>query len=405
MAMATLKKMTDELEVINKSLKGTKTIDSATAVKDIPTTNSKEDLFKVMKELYVFSKKALTLIPPETKMAVSGPDANTIENIIKKQLTDFLPGLLKSALQTLPDAHAQPGVAREEKPLPAKHTLTIERKVGDDEEEVKPITESDWVTVVRSDVKRELKAVPVQRASVNNGAATLNFTSKTHLDEAQKVLAAKYKVSPMSADRKKLDPKLTISDINPDVTTKEMLVEELLDKNENIRDLKEAGKMIKAVFFDLKERFAVIQVAPEIRESIRQYSDKVYLGLEVHHVRDRIHVIQCYHCQEYGHMTGSKFCRQKDADPTCFYCAGSHASKDCPHKRDRRTQQIRCSNCSKSRNHSEKNGAGTHKASDNLCPSYVRERERIMTRTTGCEQAKNAYLQRVKELKRRLGRF
>ena len=127
MAMATLKKMTDELEVINKSLKGTKTIDSATAVKDIPTTNSKEDLFKVMKELYVFSKKALTLIPPETKMAVSGPDANTIENIIKKQLTDFLPGLLKSALQTLPDAPAQPGVAREEKPLPAKHTLTIER--------------------------------------------------------------------------------------------------------------------------------------------------------------------------------------------------------------------------------------------------------------------------------------
>ena len=96
------------------------------------------------------------------------------------------------------------------------------------------ITESDWATVVSKDVKRELKAVPVQRASVNNGAATLNFTSKLHLDKAQKALSTKYAVSPLSEDRKKLDPKLTLSDINPDVTTSEILWEKLLEKNENI---------------------------------------------------------------------------------------------------------------------------------------------------------------------------
>ena len=132
MAMAALKTMTDELNVINKSLKGMKTIESATAVKDIPTNNSKEDLFKVMKELYAFSKKALTHIQPETKMAVSGPDANTIENIVKKQLTDVLPDLLKNALKTLPAISAQSSdnanMAMVEKPLPKKHTLTIKHK-------------------------------------------------------------------------------------------------------------------------------------------------------------------------------------------------------------------------------------------------------------------------------------
>lgn len=404
-AMAALKTMTDELNVINKSLKGMKTIESATAVKDIPTNNSKEDLFKVMKELYTFSKKALTFIQPETKMAVSGPDANTIEAIVKKQLTDVLPELLKNALQTLPaipTQHSDNVIDKVEKSLPTKHTLTIKRKAEEDSEE---ITESDWVTVVSKDVKRELKAVPVQRASVNNGTATLNFTSKAHLDKAQKALATKYSVSPSSEDRKKLDPKLTLSDINPDITTAEILREKLLEKNENIRELDEAGKLMKVVFFDKEERFAVIHVAPEIRESIKASDDKVYLGLEVHHVRDRIHVIQCYHCQEYGHMSGSRFCKKKDLAPTCFYCAGSHASKDCTYKSEKTTQKIKCSNCHKSRNYSEKNSASTHKASDNLCPFYVRERERIMSRTTGCEEAKNAYLQRVKELKRRLGRF
>lgn len=401
-----LKTMTDELNVINKSLKGTKTIESAVAVKDIPTNNSKEDLFKVVKELYAFSKKALTLIQPETKMAVSGPDATTIENIVKTQLTDLLPGLLKDALKTLPLAQPSDNANKTaEKPLPMKHTLTIKRKLEKESDEAEDITQSEWTTVVQKDIKRELKDVPVQRASVNDGTATLNFTSRNHLDKAQKALAAKYTVAPLSEGRKKLDPKLTLSDLHPDVTTKDILLEQLLDKNENVRELKETGKLIKVLFLDTKERFAVIQVAPEIRESIRQCNDKIYLGLEVHRVRDRIHVVQCYHCQEFGHMSGSKFCRHRDAASTCFYCAGNHASKECELKKDGNTQKIRCSNCHKSRNHSERNTACTHKASDNLCPFYVRERERIMSRTTGCEEAKNYYLQRVKELKQRLGRF
>ena len=77
----------------------------------------------------------------------------------------------------------------------------------------------------------------------------------------------------------------------------------------------------------------------------------------------------------------------------------------CRSKKDRKNNKIKCSNCAKSRNYAEKSGAATHKASNSLCPFYVRETERMMSRTMGCtEQTKNAYRQRVQELRTKLGR-
>ena len=237
----------------------------------------------------------------------------------------------------------------------------------------------------------------MKKASVSGGTAILNFASKAHLDEAKEALSLKYKVSSKSEDRKKLDPKLTIRDIPTDIISKETLEEKLLEKNENM-------KSIKVVFFDDKQRYAVIQVSAETRESIRRNGDCVNIDLSEHYVTDRFHVIQCYHCQEFGHMANSRYCKDKDKDPTCFYCGGSHTSRDCMNKKDNKIKKMKCSNCCKSRNPSEKNSAATHKASDNLCPSFVRERAAIMSRTAGCEQAKNSYIQRIKEAKARLGR-
>ncbi len=257
---------------------------------------------------------------------------------------------------------------------------------------------------MRKDLKGSLKSIPVQKASLLSGTATLRFASKDHLDKAEKLLTNKYKVSTKSEDRKKLEPKLTISDIDPDVTTKEMLQEELLDENEYIKELNGVEKM-KVVFLDKKDRFAVLQVSTEIREAIRQKDDRVHLGLQSHRVRDRIHVVQCYHCQEFGHTSGSKYCKSKDSDSTCFFCAGNHASRDCQNKKNRKINKIKCSNCAKSKSYTERNAATTHKASDSLCPFYVRETERMMSRTMGCtEQTKNLYRQRVQELRTKLGR-
>lgn len=399
-----VKTMTEELDNLNKkSLKGTYTIESANAVADIPTNNSREHLFKVVKELFSFSKKALNFVQ-SSDMKISGHDSEIMENIIKKQLTDVLPNLLRDALSTFPPVKVQRESIQEEKPLPKLHTLTVEKKPEEEEGAVQPITESEWTKVVRKDLKGSLKSIPVQKASLSSGTATLRFASKDHLDKAEQRLTNKYKVSTKSEDRKKLEPKLTISDIDPDVTTKEMLQEELLDENECIKNLNGAEKM-KVVFYDTDDHFAVIQVSAEIREAIRRNGDRIHLGLQSHHVKDRIHVVQCYHCQEFGHTSGSKYCKSKDSASTCFYCAGSHKSRDCGSKMDRKINKIKCSNCSKSKSHAEKRAATTHKASDSLCPFYVREKERIMSRTMGCtEQTKNSYRQRVQELRTKLGR-
>ena len=399
-------KMKEELERINnKGFKGKSTIESAKVLSDIDNTNKRDDMFTLIKELYTTAKKYLDLAKPsETTNGHGIP--NNLEEIIKNQLSEVLPDLLKTALSTLPAMQGQAHAVEDKRPPQDKvHTLTVEMKPEEEEGKSIPITKSEWTTVVRRDLRGTLKAVPVQKASLSSqGTATLKFSSKEHLDEAQRVLQPKYKVCSKSEDRKMLDPKLTISDIHPDVTTSEQLLEELLEKNENIRALSVGEKMIKVVFYDKKQNYAVIQVAPEIRESIRQNNDRVHTDLTSHHVRDRIHVIQCFHCQEFGHMANSIFCKGKDKDPVCFYCAGNHSSKDCNNKKSRRTAKIKCNNCSNSRSYSEKNAATTHKASDTLCPFYIRERERVMSRTIGCGPAKNLYLQRVKDLKSRLGR-
>lgn len=397
------KKLTEELNVINNSLKGTKSIDSASVLSDIPTSNSREDLFKCIKTLYNFTTTALGYIQtPTTDSSPTG--AEGIEGLIKKQLTDILPGLLKTALQNHKDEVKPVNEATVKEVTPSlHHTMDIEMVPGEEENDV---SKDEWKKAIRKDVRGACKSVPVNKVAYDpsTGATRLHFNSKEDMNKAQDALKSKYKVTAKSLEKKKLDPKLTISAIDPEITTIDVLEEEILNKNEFIKDLKDEGESLKMVFFDEKERFAVIQVSPKIREAIRQNGDRVCIDLERYHVRDRIHVVQCYHCQEFGHMSGSRYCKQKDSDATCFYCAGKHSSKDCNDRKRRKAEKIKCSNCTTSKNREERNSNKTHTASDNLCPFYIREKERIMSRTAGCETAKNVYLQRVKELKTKYGR-
>ena len=409
MADGGVKKFEEELEVINNSLKGKKTIGNVKVLADVPTNNSKDDMFGVIKELYNFSKKMLTCLKDSKNTVPSLQSPGEIQTLITQQLTDVLPRLLEEALRKHSESDSKLTEKVEDvKRVPAtSHTLAIEKiQVNEEEEnEENRMTKQEWSTVVSKDVRKTLKAVPVIKASHPlDGTAKLYFKSKEHMDQAQEALKLKYKVTSKTTEHKKLDPKLTISDLDPDITTADILEEKLFEKNDFIRDLKEAGETCKIVFFDDKERFAVLQVSSKMRASIRQNNDKVCVDLVQYSVRDRIHVVQCFHCQQYGHMSGSIYCRQKDSDPTCFYCAGSHASKDCNRRKDKKAGSIKCANCDKSKNRGERSKCTTHKASDTLCPFFIRAKERIMDRTVGCEEAKNIYLQRVKDLQRRYGR-
>ena len=389
--------MTDELEALNKTgFKGEKTIESVKVLTDLQTTNSsRKDMFNLIKELYKFSKKVLNLAKPSTNVT-------NIEETIKKQLAEVLPGLLRSALSEVTTLQKKEEIIVKEAAPSARHTLTF-TKPADTED----TTPQQWSDVVRNDLQDSLRDVPLKNATFEEGKAILDFTSKAHMEAAQDNLSAKYTVVTKSEDRKKLNPKLMIYDVDIDVTdrpnaeererVKKELLEKLLEKNQEIKTL-HSKKPVKVVFFSKELRQVVIQVSPEIRECVKQNGDQVHLALKSHRVKDRIHVIQCYHCQEFGHMAGTSYCKKKEDSPVCFYCAGSHTSKECRSKQDKKVSKIKCHNCAKSRSYAEKGNACSHKASDTLCPFYIRERAHIMSKTAGCtEQAKNWYLQKARE--------
>jgi hypothetical protein len=411
MKLDAMKRLEEELEVINKtSLKG-KTIEAAKLLSDLQSTNSREILFNTMKELYKWTKKTLKVLDSiPTEAPVSGPTSDDIKSMIKQELTDTLPGLLQEALKdtlsSLSPVQAHPEPTQEEKPLPDMHTLTVQNKPEGEEETENPISQDNWVKVVKKDLKSSLKYIPVQRVSLSSGKATLRFSSKDDLAKAEEALKSSYKVTPKSQEQKKLDPKLTISNLDPEITKAAQLLDELLDENKYIKDLVDGSEQMRVVFLDEKKHFAVLQVSTEIRGAIRRNNDRVQLGLQSHPLRDRIHAVQCYHCQEFGHTSKSNtYCKSKGSDATCCFCAGNHESKNCQNKKDNKTNKIKCANCAKSKSYTERSSATTHKASDSLCPFYVRETEMMMARTKGCtEQTKNLYRQRVQDLRTRLGR-
>ena len=401
----TKKQLEKELETLNRSLKpGTVTIESVNDVKQIPTV-SKLDMLNLMKKLHDLAQRAISHIPTDTKTTEPSSTSamDSIMDMVKEELAKTLPNLVREGLASVETC---PTKTVETETSPAvKHTLILEKITQSEEDEDSKITEDEWTTVVKKDVKETLDKVPVMRAGTNpSGTAKLHFKSKEDLAQAQEALQSKYKVTSKSEEPKMLNPKITISGLDSDITSKKVLESNILSKNVQIKKLKDDGEEFKIVFFDEADRFAVLQVSPAIRAALKIAGDKLCLGLEMYHVKDRYHVIQCYHCQCYGHTSGSPYCKSKDSDPTCFYCAGSHKSKDCTKKKDKKTEDIKCSNCCNSKNRTEKMKAGTHKASDSLCPFYIREKLKVMSRTHSSEEPKNSYQIRVKELLKKYGR-
>ena len=404
----TREELAEELEVINRSVKGKNSISEANILTDISSNNKREDMFHVIKELYTFSYKILNSVNL-TSPQVNVPDVNDgqtkteeLTSTVKKILGECLPEILKSQLKEVMSAlqcprpgSAEELVEREDTNLPTVHTMIVEKpkkETAEGEEKSEPFTESEWKTSGRKRFADKLQNIPIKHAAVlPDGRLKFTLSSKENLESAMDAIKEEELViTSDSKERKKLDPKITITKLPSDIITKEDLDRELCNKNQNIKDLKDSGLVIKTVFVDKDNKFAVVQMSPEIRESIRRTQDKIFLGLRCFPVRDRFHIVQCYHCQGFGHMAKDGDCKKFSKPAICHFCAGNHRSDRCTAKED----ATKCSNCVRSNNPHVKAKANTHRASDQLCPSYVRAKESLMSRTaTVTEASKNEYLQ------------
>ena len=402
----------EELDALNKVGLGNVSIDKYDiATADSKTLPNKKELAVLVHGLYALAKKCLNIAEKnETSTSTNEGGRETVQSVqeaiglMKKEIVAILPGLVNDAVEgrLAKSEITQPTSNGVDSP-PERHTIEVEKIVNDDdEEEDTEMTENLWTTCVKKDVTKSLKHVPVLRANASNkGTAMIEFKTREDMEEASRSLESNYRVTTRTAVDKKLDPKITISNLDSDVTA-DTLKDDIITKNENIKALVDSGETFERIFFDPKERFAVMKVSPNIREVLKKNGDKICIGLQMHTVKDRFHVVQCFHCQGFGHKFDN--CKHKDDDPVCFYCAGSHKSKECTFKKDRKDNKIKCANCAQSKIKSERESCKSHKASDTLCPIFVKEKERMMDRTACATEAKNAYRQKIRDLKTRLRR-
>ena len=81
--------------------------------------------------------------------------------------------------------------------------------------------------------------LPVRRAdTTSGGTAQSQFDSRNDLVEAEVSLRNKYKVTPKSEERTKLNPKIQIFGVDSEIST-------LHNKNSDIKKLKEKGEEFK----------------------------------------------------------------------------------------------------------------------------------------------------------------
>ena len=261
-----------------------------------------------------------------------------------------------------------------------KHVVILQDKC--DESEV--YSDVSWNEVVSRKLKSKLKNVPVERTVLSKeGKGCLFFPNKDAQEKAKNVLQEEFKVTVDSKPRKSIMPKMKIMNVDTDVyQDKDVLRQEILQKNEEVNVLVEKGKTFEVVFIDAKRNSATLKCSPEIRQIINKASGRLFIDMQVHRARDHFHPMQCYACQCFGHKQGSPECTMSGSGKNvCLYCSsGDHQSRDCPFKKQ--PSRFSCSNCSQSSNPAHKANK-CHTSNSLSCPFVIKETNALIRRTAG----------------------
>lgn len=299
--------------------------------------------------------------------------ANKVQNALAKMVPELVANVLKKDENTAPKESIQD---RE------KHVIILEDK-NDSENKY---DESTWSQVVKSNISKKLKNVPVQKSVVTkSGQGCIFFPTKDDQAQAHSILQDEFKVSSSTNKVKLLLPKLKVFKIDESYKKedKEILKADILEKNPYISALSSDTNVFEVIIIDEKQHFCILKVSPIIREAIMKRGS-IFINMESHTVKDNIHVIQCFCCQEHGHKKGDNECKHKnDGKNTCLYCSGDHESRNCRFKKD--CSQWNCSNCANSKNPQYKMNSKGHTTTSSQCPFVIQQSKAIISRTQGLE--------------------
>jgi hypothetical protein len=113
--------------------------------------------------------------------------------------------------------------------------------------------------------------------------------------------------------------------------------------------------------------------------SVPQMSDPCSLKMVVMYISicvccrvyDRFHVVQCFHCQGFGHFAKDCLAVRSHEPSTCVKCSGTHNVKNCT------SADHKCINCVRAKISNNID----HPASDFKCPVMQYERRMLEKRT------------------------
>ena len=147
--------------------------------------------------------------------------------------------------------------------------------------------------------------------------------------------------------------------------TKEEVVERLVSQNQfltqfcTVNDVNEHFTVhdIKSIKANENVFQIFASVSGKLREGLRNFKDKVTIGITVCKIYDRVFVKRCNNCQGLGHYY--KDCKSPNT-PTCANCSGAHRTDACS------STVKKCINCS-----FKGLTPCDHTAYDSRCPTLI----------------------------------
>jgi len=132
-------------------------------------------------------------------------------------------------------------------------------------------------------------------------------------------------------------PKMIIKNVQISITDEEIINDIRIRNNIDDPEIKVVANIKRNNDF----KNVVILVSNQTRQKILKKSNCLFIGFQLCKIHDNVHVMQCFHCQKFGHKYAN--CPNKNESVICLYCSKNHKSSECPNKRHK--DSYLCSNC------------------------------------------------------------
>ena len=326
----------------------------------------------------------------------------------KEQLADLVTVVAKlvnevSELkkQKMNDTPPELQVAPANEPLKEPEVKPAQTNAWNDEQRIKKVKEgvtlcikSNGEAVDMTKVKEVVtkNGIQVSKTSVSkrNGDVYIDLPSDANRDKLIPLLRDE---TTIPGDRivnvKQKCPTVSIKNVR-DYSNENDFVETVKKQNSRIAEKIDAGSEFSVVFTreqtfpnsndDNSGVLVVLRVANEIRDVIKESSDRIYYGTSVHRVLDRFYIKSCARCHKFGHYHAE--CQE---NPCCGYCMDeNHTSEHCPVRKENDHSKFKCVNCKCAQKQYE-----GHSSHYGKCPTYLELQKRTKLNIPYYNTAKN----------------